>query len=99
MTDPFLIWQLANNAARCERMSAIITIAVCEDNRNKSSLDCRCNGCNGLKNQTPAPLFEYSLVAHKIDEQKECVIEKNGFAELDKIIDGAARQGRIIKRV
>lgn len=98
--NPFLAWQAANGAARCERMAATITAAACEQNqREGSNRDCRCTGCGGLNNQTPPPKLEPPALVLAWDADKPAATDCqsttsaddnyfDGLVALDEIIDG-----------
>lgn len=79
--DPFTAWQDTNGAILCDRMSAIISAADCERNRNQTYVDCRCKGCGGLENQ-------HGYVIPNIRPDFEWDNNQNeGFDVLDEIID------------
>lgn len=57
-SDYYAEWQAANGAAWCQRLSATITPATCEQQRisGRAASDLRCSGCNGLHDQSePQP--------------------------------------------
>jgi hypothetical protein len=95
--DPYLLWQAQNGAAFCNRMSATITAITCENNRKKTGIDCRCNGCAGLHDQEQ-PLPKQSAIGWYFDEKPETepatppgsassATKKDALAALDEIID------------
>lgn len=91
--NPFAAWQIENAAARCNRMAAIITAADCERNRNQIYVDCRCNGCGGLDNQTAPPSLALVWDADKItttetDTPSGSAATDDWLTVLDEIIDG-----------
>ena len=51
--DPIITWQAANGVAWCNRMTAKITHATCEENQRKFGY-LRCQNCGGLDSQ-PEP--------------------------------------------
>lgn len=79
--DPYAVWQDANGAVLCDRMSAIISAADCERNRNQTYVDCRCEGCGGLENQ-----HGYVIPNIRPDFEWDDNNQDEGFAALDEII-------------
>jgi len=85
--DLIAAWRLANDVAWCRRLSASITQAACEMNRNMAKAngafdDCRCKTCGGLENQADRlpdrPMFDELPADDHIE----------GLAALDELIDG-----------
>lgn len=95
--DPFTAWQIANGAALCIRMAAIITAANCKLNREQTNKDCRCNGCGGLDNQAqPQPAIpKFAWDFEEKDEPEDetpsgsasTAAENDDFSALNEIID------------
>lgn len=74
-------WLAMNVTAWCNRMSATLSTAACEQHRN-NPLNGRCFRCGGLEDQTPQNTEPQEL---NITVDDDCI---EGLEALDKIIDG-----------
>lgn len=97
-TDPYAAWQIANDAAWCQRLAALLSVVACKQNQERTGLDCRCNGCDGLFSQalpqlTPSVVLSLAA-AEKTELETELpsgsastATQNDAFATLDEIID------------
>lgn len=99
-TDLIAIWQATHGVAWCQRMSATISHATCEENKRRSVNkygDLRCQGCGGLDNQNESQELKTvctwnteELSATRPDAapgSASATAENDPFAALDNIID------------
>jgi len=95
--DPFVAWQSANDVAWCQRLTALLSVTACRQNQKRTGLDCRCDGCGGLDNQTAPPRQQLSLILSKSKspvigsaaptEPLAIAAPMGSFSALDEVID------------